>query len=151
MYNRHTELLIAITYYNEDKVLTARTLHGVMQNVRDIVNLKKSEFWNKGGPAWQKIVVSLVFDGIDPCDKNTLDVLATVGIYQDGVMKRDVDGRETVAHIVSWSLCERYSTWKLTGCSLNTPHNSPSPRTSNWFVLIETTRPRFPRSRCFSV
>ena len=80
MYNRHTELLIAITYYNEDKVLTARTLHGVMQNIRDIVNLKKSEFWNKGGPAWQKIVVCLVFDGIDPCDKDTLDVLATIGV-----------------------------------------------------------------------
>lgn len=102
MYNRHTELLIAITYYNEDKVLTARTLHGVMQNVRDIVNLKKSEFWWKGGAAWQKIVVCLVFDGIDPCDKNTLDVLATVGIFQDGVMKKDVDGKETTAHIVSW-------------------------------------------------
>lgn len=101
MYNRHTELLIAITYYNEDKVLTARTLHGVMENVRDIVNLKKSEFWTKGGPAWQKIVVCLVFDGIEPCDKNTLDVLATIGVYQDGVMKKDVDGRETVAHIVS--------------------------------------------------
>lgn len=103
MYNRHTELLIAITYYNEDKQLTSRTLHGVMQNIRDIVNLKKSEFWNKGGPAWQKIVVCLVFDGIDPCDKDTLDVLATIGIYQDGVMKRDVDGKETVAHIVSLS------------------------------------------------
>ena len=104
MYNRHTELCIAITYYNEDKVLTARTLHGVMQNVRDIVNLKKTEFWNKGGPAWQKIVVCLVFDGIDPCDKETLDVLATVGIYQDQVMKKDVDGKETVAHIVNFAL-----------------------------------------------
>ncbi|KAJ5998312.1 hypothetical protein N7451_006122 [Penicillium sp. IBT 35674x] len=103
MYNRHTELLIAITYYNEDKVLTARTLHGVMQNIRDIVTLKKSEFWNKGGPAWQKIVVTLVFDGIDPCDKNTLDLLATVGIYQDGIMKRSVDGRETVAHIFEYT------------------------------------------------
>lgn len=77
MYNRHTELLIAITYYNEDKVLLARTLHGVMQNIRDIVNLKKSTFWNKGGPAWQKIVVCFVFDGIEKADKNTLDVLAT--------------------------------------------------------------------------
>ncbi|KAJ5459551.1 Chitin synthase G [Penicillium daleae] len=103
MYNRHTELLIAITYYNEDKTLTSRTLHGVMQNIRDIVNLKKSEFWNKGGPAWQKIVVALVFDGIDPCDKDTLDVLATIGIYQDGVMKRDVDGKETVAHIFEYT------------------------------------------------
>ena len=103
MYNRHTELLIAITYYNEDKILTSRTLHGVMQNIRDIVNLKRSEFWNKGGPAWQKIVVSLVFDGIDPCDKETLDVLATVGIYQDGVMKKDVDGKPTVAHIFEYT------------------------------------------------
>lgn len=103
MYNRHTELLIAITYYNEDKTLTARTLHGVMQNIRDIVNLKKSDFWNVGGPAWQKIVVCLVFDGIDPCDKETLDVLATIGIYQDGVMKKDVDGKETVAHIFEYT------------------------------------------------
>lgn len=101
MYNRLTELLIAVTYYNEDKQLTARTLHGVMQNIREIVNLKKSEFWNKGGPAWQKIVVCMVFDGIDPCDKDTLDVLATIGIFQDGVMKKDVDGKETTAHIVS--------------------------------------------------
>ncbi|TKA62283.1 Chitin synthase G [Cryomyces minteri] len=103
MYNRHTELLIAITYYNEDKVLTARTLHGVMQNIRDIVNLKKSEFWNKGGPAWQKIVFCLVFDGIDPCDKGTLDVLATIGIYQDGIMKKDIDGKETEAHIFEYT------------------------------------------------
>ncbi|RDW60919.1 putative chitin synthase 1 (Chs-1) [Coleophoma cylindrospora] len=103
MYNRHTELLIAVTYYNEDKQLTARTLHGVMQNIRDIVNLKKSDFWNVGGPAWQKIVVCLVFDGIDPCDKDTLDVLATIGVYQDGVMKKDVDGKETVAHIFEYT------------------------------------------------
>ena len=103
MYNRHTELLIAITYYNEDKVLCARTLHGVMQNIRDIVKLKKSEFWNKGGPAWQKIVVCLVFDGLDPCDKDVLDVLATVGVFQDGVMKKDVDGKETVAHIFEYT------------------------------------------------
>ncbi|KAK3679057.1 Chitin synthase, class 3 [Recurvomyces mirabilis] len=103
MYNRHTELLIAVTYYNEDKTLTARTLHGVMQNIREIVNLKKSEFWNKGGPAWQKIVVCLVFDGIDPCDKGTLDVLATVGVYQDGIMKKDIDGKETVAHIFEYT------------------------------------------------
>lgn len=103
MYNRHTELLIAITYYNEDKMLLSRTLHGVMQNIRDIVNLKKSIFWNKGGPAWQKIVVCLVFDGIEKTDKNVLDVLATIGVYQDGVVKKDVDGKETVAHIFEYT------------------------------------------------
>lgn len=105
MYNRHTELLIAVTYYNEDKVLTARTLHGVMKNIKDIVSLKKSKLWHQGGPAWQKIVVCIIFDGLDPCDKNTLDILATIGIYQDEVMKKDVDGKETVAHIVCTSFC----------------------------------------------
>ncbi|CRJ99068.1 hypothetical protein BN1723_017095 [Verticillium longisporum] len=74
-----------------------------MQNIRDIVNLKKSTFWNKGGPAWQKIVVCLVFDGIEKADKNVLDVLATVGIYQDGVVKKDVDGKETIAHIFEYT------------------------------------------------
>lgn len=101
MYNRHTELFIAITYFCEDKRMLSRSLHSVMQNIRDIALLRKSEFWNEGGPAWQKIVVCLLFDGIEPCDKETLDVLATVGVYQDGIMKKDVDGRETVAHIVS--------------------------------------------------
>ncbi|KAH7136176.1 chitin synthase class III [Dendryphion nanum] len=103
MYNRHTELLIAITYYNEDKTLLARTLHGTMKNIRDIVQLKHSKFWNVGGPAWQKIVVCLVFDGIDNVDKDVFDVLATIGIYQDGVLKKDVNGKETVAHIFEYT------------------------------------------------
>ncbi|KAJ5622682.1 Chitin synthase C [Penicillium herquei] len=103
MYSRHTELLIAITCKSENKVLTAHTLHGVMQNIRDITNLRRSEFWQKGGPAWQKIVCTVVFDGIDPCDKNTLDVLATIGVYQEGIMKKSVDGRETVAHIFEYT------------------------------------------------
>ncbi|CAN6670611.1 chitin synthase 2 [Trichomonascus vanleenenianus] len=102
-YNRQTELLIAITYYNEDKQLTARTLYGVMQNIRDICKMKKSKFWNKSGPAWQKIVVSLIMDGIDPCDKDVLDMLATIGIYQDGIMKKNIDGEETVAHIFEYT------------------------------------------------
>jgi hypothetical protein len=138
MYNRHTELLIAVTYYNEDKVLTARTLHGVMQNIRDIVNLKKSEFWNKGGPAWQKIVVCLVFDGIDPCDKGTLDLLATIGIYQDG--------KETVAHIVSRASRQKHACM-TNDLSSNTPRNSPSRPTSSLSAPTMTAPARSPRSR----
>ncbi|KAL9114527.1 MAG: hypothetical protein Q9227_001608 [Pyrenula ochraceoflavens] len=103
MYNRHTELLVMISVYNEGKAMLGRTLHSTMQNVRDIVNFKHSEFWNKGRPAWQKIVVCIIVDGIDPCDKAILDVLATVGVYQDGIMKQDVDGKETQAHIFEYT------------------------------------------------
>ncbi|WAQ84991.1 hypothetical protein PtA15_5A564 [Puccinia triticina] len=104
-----TKLLIAVTYYNEDKVLFAHTMHGVMLNIRDICK-SNSKFWNgKGaeagqkGSGWQKIVVCLIFDGIGPCDKNVLDILATVGVYQDGLMKKEIDGKETVAHIFEYA------------------------------------------------
>jgi len=103
-FGRKTELLICITYYNEDKVLVARTLHGVMKNIRDIVRKSGNSFWTKGdAPAWQRIVVTLIFDGIEPCDKHVLDVFATLGFYQDGVMKKDVDGKETVAHLFEYT------------------------------------------------
>ncbi|KAH6869015.1 chitin synthase [Coprinopsis sp. MPI-PUGE-AT-0042] len=107
MYNRETELLIAVTSYNEDKALYARTLHGVMLNIRDICKTQKSKYWRgcaeEGSPAWQKITVALVIDGLENMDKDVLDILATVGVYQDGIMKKKVDGKETVAHIFEYT------------------------------------------------
>ncbi|RYO83170.1 hypothetical protein DL766_001491 [Monosporascus sp. MC13-8B] len=103
-YSRCTELLVCVTYFNEDKVLFCRTYHSVMKNIRNIANLGHRSVFNRGGgPAWQKIVLCLVMDGFDACDKRVLDVLATCGAYQDGVMKEDVDGRATVAHIFEYT------------------------------------------------
>ncbi len=110
MYNRETELLIAITSYNEDKTLYARTLHGVMVNIRDICKTKQSKYWRRsaeeGVPGWQKITVALVVDGLEAMDKTVLDILATVGVYQDGVMKKQVDDIDTVAHI--FEVCSQF-------------------------------------------
>ncbi|KAH8106018.1 glycosyltransferase family 2 protein [Cristinia sonorae] len=107
MYNRQTELLIAVTSYNEDKTLYARTLHGVMLNIRDICKTKQSKYWRRsaeeGVPGWQRITVALIVDGLEPMDKTVLDLLATVGVYQDGVMKKQVDGKDTVAHIFEYT------------------------------------------------
>ncbi|KIK65305.1 glycosyltransferase family 2 protein [Collybiopsis luxurians FD-317 M1] len=107
MYGRETELLIAVTSYNEDKTLYARTLHGVMLNIRDICKTKQSKYWRRqaeeGMPGWQKITVALIVDGLEPMDKSVLDLLATVGVYQDGVMKKQVDGKNTVAHIFEYT------------------------------------------------
>lgn len=84
-----------------------------MLNIRDMVKGGFSEFKKKAemssgerggrGEAWKRIVVCLVFDGIEPADKASLDVLATIGLYQDGIMKKDVDGKETVAHIFEYT------------------------------------------------
>jgi len=103
MYNRKTELLIAVTSYNEDKTLYSRTLHGVMQNIRDICRTEQSKYFRpsaeEGVTGWQMITVALIVDGLEPMDKTVLDLLATIGVYQDGVMKQEVDGKDTVAHI----------------------------------------------------
>nr|ADX07293.1 putative chitin synthase [Flammulina velutipes] len=111
-YGRETELLIAVTSYNEDKTLYARTLHGVMLNIRDICKTKQSKYWRtqaeSGNPGWQRITVALIVDGLEAMDKSVLDLLATVGVYQDGVMKKEVDGKETVAHI--FEVRPRYTT-----------------------------------------
>lgn len=107
LYNRDTEILIAVTSYNEDKTLYARTLHGVMLNIRDICKTKQSKYWRRhaeeGTPGWQKITVALIVDGLEAMDKTVLDILATVGVYQDGVMKKQVDGKDTVAHIFEYT------------------------------------------------
>ncbi|KAI0796852.1 chitin synthase [Abortiporus biennis] len=106
-YQRQTELLIAVTSYNEDKTLYARTLHGVMLNIRDICKTKQSKYWRRtaeeGVPGWQKITVALIVDGLEAMDKTVLDILATIGVYQDGVMKKQVDGKDTVAHIFEYT------------------------------------------------
>lgn len=102
-YNRETELMIAVTYYSEDKVLTARTLYGVMKNVHHFCTDKKSKFWNNGTPPWQRIVVTIIMDGIEPCRKDTLDTLAAMGIYQDGIMKKAINDDKTVAHIFEYT------------------------------------------------
>ncbi|KAI0254717.1 chitin synthase [Lactifluus subvellereus] len=107
MYNRETELLIAVTSYNEDKTLYSRTLHGVMLNIRDICKTKQSKYWRRsaeeGVPGWQRITVALIVDGLEPMDKTVLDILQTIGVYQDGVMKKQVDGKDTVAHIFEYT------------------------------------------------
>ncbi|TFK55464.1 glycosyltransferase family 2 protein [Heliocybe sulcata] len=107
MYNRQTELLIAVTSYNEDKQLYARTLHGVMLNIRDICKTKQSKYWRRtaeeGVPGWQKITVALIVDGLESMDKSVLDILATVGVYQDGIMKKQVDGKDVVGHIFEYT------------------------------------------------
>lgn len=37
-------------------------------------------------------------------DTGVLDLLATIGVYQDGVLKKAVDDKPTVAHIFEVSL-----------------------------------------------
>ena len=60
---RQTEVFIAITLYNEDGELLARTIHGVIKN---IPHLCKERVLGPDG--WKKIVVCVIADGREKFD-----------------------------------------------------------------------------------
>ena len=98
---RDTELFICITMYNEDEIDFTRTMHGVMRNISHFCSRSKSRTWGKDG--WQKIVVCVVSDGRRKVHPRTLDALAAMGVYQDGIAKNLVNQREVTAHVYEYT------------------------------------------------
>lgn len=98
---RETELFICITMYNENEIDFTRTMHGVMRNISHFCSRTKSRTWGKDG--WQKIVVCIVSDGRRKVHPRTLDALAAMGVYQDGIAKNLVNQKEVTAHVYEYT------------------------------------------------
>lgn len=99
--SRDTELFICVTMYNEDEIDFTRTMHGVMKNIAHFCSRTKSRTWGKDG--WQKIVVCIVSDGRRKVHPRTLDALAAMGVYQDGIAKNLVNQKEVTAHVYEYT------------------------------------------------
>ncbi|PGH12605.1 chitin synthase C [Polytolypa hystricis UAMH7299] len=98
---RHTELFIVVTMYNEDDFLFARTMTGVFKNIEYMCSRSNSKTWGK--EAWKKIVVCVVSDGRAKINPRTRAVLAGLGVYQDGIAKQQVNGKDVTAHIYEYT------------------------------------------------
>lgn len=98
---RETELMIVITMYNEDEILLARTLKGVMKNIRYLYSLKNSSTWGKN--SWQKIVVCIVSDGRQKLNPRSKALLTALGVYQDGFAKNQINDEEVISHIYEYT------------------------------------------------
>ncbi|KIW89623.1 chitin synthase 2 [Cladophialophora bantiana CBS 173.52] len=98
---RETELFIVVTMYNEDEFLFARTMIGVFKNIEFMCNRNSSKTWGK--EAWKKIVVCIVSDGRAKINPRTRAVLAGLGVYQDGIAKQQVNGKDVTAHIYEYT------------------------------------------------
>ena len=100
--------------------------------------MNRSKFWRKtaedGRPGWQRIVVTLIADGLGPMDTHVLDVLATLGVYQDGILKKAVDDKPTVAHIFEVSYLAAMPQAKLI---VSTPPNYLLMLPPSWSSLIQ--------------
>ncbi|RYP16039.1 hypothetical protein DL765_005355 [Monosporascus sp. GIB2] len=98
---RHTELFVVITMYNEDDILFARTMIGVLKNIEYMCARKESKTW--GPDAWKKIVVCVVSDGRSKINPRTRALLAGMGVYQEGIAKQQVNGKDVTAHIYEYT------------------------------------------------
>jgi chitin synthase len=98
---RETELFIAITMYNENEIDFTRTMHGVMQNISHFCSRMKSRTWGKDG--WQKIVVCIIADGRGKVHPRTLDAIAAMGCFQEGIAKNHVNQKEVSAHVYEYT------------------------------------------------
>lgn len=98
---RETELFICITMYNEDEFGFTRTMHAVMKNIAHFCSRSRSRTWGESG--WQKIVVCIISDGREKINHRTLDALAAMGIYQDGIAKNYVNNRAVQAHVYEYT------------------------------------------------
>lgn len=98
---RETELFICITMYNENEIDFTRTMHNVMRNISHFCSRAKSRTWGKDG--WQKIVVCIISDGRQKVHPRTLDALAAMGVYQDGIAKNLVNQKEVTAHVYEYT------------------------------------------------
>jgi chitin synthase len=98
---RETELLICVTMYNENEIDFTRTMHGIMRNISHFCSRSKSRTWGNDG--WQKIVVCIIADGRQKVHPRTLNALAAMGVYQDGIAKNIVNQREVTAHVYEYT------------------------------------------------
>ncbi|KAF9029992.1 chitin synthase [Hymenopellis radicata] len=101
LYGRQTELFIVMTMYNEDEVLFCKTMNAVIKNIAHLCSRNKSKMWGPEG--WKKIVVCVVSDGRNKVNKRTLQVLSLMGVYQEGIAKDSVGGKDVTAHIFEYT------------------------------------------------
>ncbi|KDQ14463.1 glycosyltransferase family 2 protein [Botryobasidium botryosum FD-172 SS1] len=98
---RQTELFIVMTMYNEDEVLFVKTMNAVIKNIGFLCGRNKSKTWGPDG--WKKIVVCIVSDGRNKINARTLKVLTLMGVYQEGIAKDTVGGKDVTAHIFEFT------------------------------------------------
>ncbi|KAF8951624.1 Chitin synthase, class 1 [Haplosporangium bisporale] len=72
-----------------------------MKNIRHLASRNNSKTWGEG--SWGKVVVCIVADGRKKCNDKVYNYLAAMGVYQEGVAKREVKGKPVQAHIYEYT------------------------------------------------
>ena len=72
-----------------------------MNNILYLCKRRRDNTWARTG--WQKVLVCIVSDGRAKIDRQVLNVLGIMGVYQDGVMKDHVNEKAVKAHVFEYT------------------------------------------------
>ena len=73
----------------------------MFKNIAYMCSRTSSKTWGKD--SWKKIVVCMVSDGRAKINPRTRAVLAGMGVYQDGIAKQQVNGKDVTAHLYEYT------------------------------------------------
>ncbi|CUM65424.1 uncharacterized protein PRCAT00003062001 [Priceomyces carsonii] len=97
---RETEIMVCVTMYNEDELSLARTLKGIFDNIENLTR-RRDPTW--GEDSWKRVVVTIVSDGRAAFDERSQNLLAALGVYQDGYAKSKINEKKVKAHIYEYT------------------------------------------------
>ncbi|KAJ3097499.1 Chitin synthase, class 2 [Phlyctochytrium planicorne] len=98
---RKTEIFIVVTMYNEGDDLFCKTMLSLYKNIAYLCQRSRSSTWGEQG--WKNVVICIVSDGRTKINARVLSVLGLMGVYQEGIMKNMVNGKEVVSHIFEFT------------------------------------------------
>jgi chitin synthase len=77
-----------------------------MKNMAYLCKRDHSKTWGKDG--WKKVVICIVSDGPQKINSCTLSIIATIGVYQEGIATNIVNGKAVTAHIYEYTTQSAY-------------------------------------------
>lgn len=106
--NRSIEIAICLTVNEESPQAFCLTLHSLIKNIKQMCapesksKSHKNPIWSEED-SWKKVVICIVADGRRNLNPAILKVLASMGCWQEGVAKNQVNGNAVQAHIFEYS------------------------------------------------
>ena len=94
--NRHTEIFIVITIYNESELFLTKSLHNAIRNICYLCEPNTPRSWGPNG--WMNAVICIIADGLDKVNQRVLKVLNLMGVYPDGYPLNS-NGNAVIGHL----------------------------------------------------
>jgi chitin synthase len=109
---------MVVTMYNEGPKLFIKTMQGIHNNIRQMMEADPK---NWGPDGWRKVLIVIVSDGRKKINQDTLTLLGLMGAYQQGVMRQYVGERKTTGHLFEVTTQVNFEGMPESGTELVTP------------------------------